>query len=68
MFTPEQYASKAAEMWLTFKPNERALVAMAIFPAEQMEAATALGYETHPLVVALMNHQRQQPQPTRRRR
>jgi uncharacterized protein YqcC (DUF446 family) len=70
MFTPEQYAEKAAEMWQAFTPNERALVAMAIFPAEKMEAAEALGYKTHPLVVALMDHHRNQPrpQPTRRRR
>jgi hypothetical protein len=59
MFTPSDYAEKAAQLWETFTPLERDLIRLAIFPAEKMNAAEAEGYATHPLVVALMDHRRQ---------
>jgi hypothetical protein len=59
MFTPADYAEKAAALWETFTPLERDLVGLTVFPAEKMNAAEAEGYATHPLVVALMDHRRQ---------
>ena len=56
MCTPENYARKAAALWERVTPNERALVAIGVFPAEAMDAAEREGYETQPLAVALMTH------------
>lgn len=53
---PLDYVQKAAEMWATFDPNERAGVRVAIFPAKKLETAEQEGYALHPLVVALMRH------------
>lgn len=51
---PLDYEAKAAELWTAFDPNERAGVAFGLFPADEMALAEREGYETHPLVVALM--------------
>lgn len=50
------YEKRAAEMWATFDSNERAGVRFGIFPAQKMERAEGEGYQSHPLVVALMRH------------
>jgi hypothetical protein len=55
VFTTDEYQQKAAELWASFTPNERALVEIGIFPAEKMDAVEAQGYKTYPLVVALMD-------------
>jgi hypothetical protein len=55
------YEMKADEMWQTFDENERALVAIGVFPNRQMADAEKAGYETHPLVVALMRHEQAHP-------
>lgn len=52
---PKDYNRKAAEMWATFTGNERALVAIGVFPNVKMTSAERLGYEAQPLAVALMN-------------
>lgn len=51
---PKDYDRKATEMWATFNDNERAMVRIGMFPNLKMVAAERAGYETHPLVVALM--------------
>jgi hypothetical protein len=51
---PKDYDQKATEMWATFTDNERALVAIGMFPFIKMTAAERLGYEAQPLAVALM--------------
>jgi hypothetical protein len=64
VYTPEDYAQKAAALWQRFTVNERALVGIGIFPAEAMNEAERDGYESHPLAVALMNRQRATPERT----
>jgi hypothetical protein len=63
MPTEGESAEKAAAMWQQFTPNERDMVAIAMFPAAAMEAAEREGFESRPLAVALMRH-RQEHQPT----
>jgi hypothetical protein len=58
VYTPEDYAQKAAALWQRFTPNDRALVDIGIFPAEAMNEAEKNGYESQPLAVALMNRHR----------
>jgi hypothetical protein len=58
VYTPEDYARKAAALWQRFTTNERALVGIGIFPSGAMDVAEAAGYETQPLAVALMNEHR----------
>jgi hypothetical protein len=62
-FTPDDYARWAAALWAVFTPAERRLTSLGIFPAEKMALAESEGYATHPLVVALMNHARNNRQP-----
>ena len=54
----QDYEAKAIEMWESFDENERALVRIGVFPNRQMTLAEEAGYETHPLVVALMRHEK----------
>jgi hypothetical protein len=58
VYTPEDYARKAAALWQRFTPNERTLVGIGVFPAEAMNEAERDGYESQPLAVALMDRQR----------
>ena len=58
MYTPEDYALKAAALWQRFTTNERALVGIGVFPAGAMDSAEKAGYESQPLAVALMNEHR----------
>lgn len=51
---PKDYEQKANQMWAAFTDNERAMVAIGMFPYAKMTAAERLGYETKPLAVALM--------------
>lgn len=53
------YEAKAIEMWEAFDDNERRLVAIGVFPNRQMTDAEEAGYETHPLVVALMRYEKE---------
>ena len=58
MYTPDDYARKAALLWNVLTPNERALVNIGVFPADAMRAAEREGYEIQPLAVALMSRRR----------
>jgi hypothetical protein len=61
VYTPEDYAHKAAALWQRFTPNERALVDIGIFPAEAMNEAEQDGDGSHFLAVAPMDRQRATP-------
>jgi len=52
------YEAKAVEMWESFDENERDLVRIGVFPNRHMTEAEQAGYETHPLVVALMRYEK----------
>ena len=58
MYTPEDYARKAALLWKALTPNERALVSIGVFPAAAMRDAERDGYAIQPLAVALMSRLR----------
>lgn len=51
---PKDYEQKANQMWAAFNDNDRALVAIGMFPYAKMTAAERAGYEAQPLAVALM--------------
>ena len=55
----QDYEAKVIEMWESFDENERALVRIGVFPNRQMTDAEEAGYETHPLVVALMRYDKE---------
>jgi hypothetical protein len=64
VYTPEDYAQKAAALWQCFTTNERALVGIGVFPADAMNEAEKDGYESQPLAVALMRRHRESSERT----
>lgn len=47
--------AKAAELWSSFDDNQKTLVRFGMFPADEMQAATAAGFDGRDLAVALMD-------------